>query len=83
NAAFHFVKKAVELAKKGCIQAICTAPLNKEALHKGGHRYPGHTEILAHLTNTTDYSMMLASPKLKVIHLTTHQGLIEAIQSIT
>ncbi|MED1739269.1 4-hydroxythreonine-4-phosphate dehydrogenase PdxA [Bacillus swezeyi] len=83
NAAFQFLKKAVELAQAGLIQAICTAPLNKEALHKGGHQYPGHTEILAHLTNTSDYSMMLSSPKLKVIHLTTHQGLTEAIQSIT
>jgi 4-hydroxythreonine-4-phosphate dehydrogenase len=83
DAAFQFLKRSVELAKDGEIQAICTAPLNKEALHMGGHRYPGHTEILADLTGTKDYSMMLSSPKLKVIHLTTHQGLIEAIQSIT
>ncbi|MBD1382641.1 4-hydroxythreonine-4-phosphate dehydrogenase PdxA [Metabacillus arenae] len=83
NAAFHFLKKAVNLAQNGDIQAICTAPLNKEALHKGGHIYPGHTEILADLTGTKDYSMMLSSPNLKVIHLTTHQGLLEAIQSIT
>ncbi|MCY9111389.1 4-hydroxythreonine-4-phosphate dehydrogenase PdxA [Bacillus atrophaeus] len=83
NAAFQYVKKAIELAQEGQLQAICTAPLNKAALHKGGHRYPGHTEILADLTGTTDYSMMLSSPKLKVIHLTTHLGLLEAIQSIT
>ncbi|MED4955529.1 4-hydroxythreonine-4-phosphate dehydrogenase PdxA [Paenibacillus sp. FSL R5-0527] len=83
DAAFQFLKRSVELAKAGEIQAICTAPLNKEALHMGGHRYPGHTEILADLTGTEDYSMMLSSPKLKVIHLTTHQGLLEAIQSIT
>ncbi|MBW7461743.1 4-hydroxythreonine-4-phosphate dehydrogenase PdxA, partial [Paenibacillus sepulcri] len=66
----------------GEIDAICTAPLNKEALHMGGHRFPGHTEILAHLTETEDYSMMLATPNLKVIHLTTHLGLIDAIASI-
>lgn len=64
------------------IDAICTAPLNKEALHKGGHIYPGHTEILAELTDTKDFSMMLSSPKLKVIHVTTHMGLIDAINSI-
>ncbi len=57
-------------------------PLNKEALHKGGHIYPGHTEILAELTDTKDFSMMLSSPKLKVIHVTTHMGLIDAINSI-
>jgi 4-hydroxythreonine-4-phosphate dehydrogenase len=82
NASFQFLKKAVELAKLNQIQAICTAPLNKEALHKGGHLYPGHTEILAELTETDDYSMMLSSPTLKVIHLTTHVGLIKAIEMI-
>lgn len=83
NAAFQFLKAGVELAKTQKLQAICTAPLNKEALHKGGHNYPGHTEILASLTDTEDYSMMLASPKLKVIHLTTHVGLKKAIELIT
>ncbi|WP_248926079.1 4-hydroxythreonine-4-phosphate dehydrogenase PdxA [Paenibacillus hamazuiensis] len=83
DAAFQFLKKAVELAMAKEIHAICTAPLNKEALQKGGHLYPGHTEILADLTGTEDYSMMLSSPKLKVIHLTTHVGLIKAIESIT
>jgi 4-hydroxythreonine-4-phosphate dehydrogenase len=51
-------------------------------LHKGGHIYPGHTEILAALTGAKDYSTMLSSPTLKVIHVTTHVGLIDAIQMI-
>lgn len=83
NAAYHYLAKAVELAKEGRVDAICTAPLNKEALHLAGHRYPGHTEILAHLTGSEDYAMMLTSPKLKVIHLTTHVGLRKAIDLIT
>jgi 4-hydroxythreonine-4-phosphate dehydrogenase len=82
NAAFQYLKKAIELASDNQIDAICTAPLNKEALHKGGHRYPGHTEILADLTGTSDYSMMLSAPKLKVIHVTTHLGLIDAVNRI-
>ncbi|WPC43320.1 4-hydroxythreonine-4-phosphate dehydrogenase PdxA [Clostridium sp. JS66] len=82
DAAFQFVKKAVELAKENKIQAICTAPLNKEAMQKGGHKFAGHTEILAELTNTKDYSMMLSSPKLKVIHLTTHVGIVKAVEMI-
>ncbi|MEW4225295.1 4-hydroxythreonine-4-phosphate dehydrogenase PdxA [Rossellomorea marisflavi] len=82
NAAFHYLKKAIELANQQKISAICTAPLNKEALHKGGHQYPGHTEILAELTGTADFSMMLSSPKLKVIHVTTHVGLLDAINMI-
>ncbi|WP_394120345.1 4-hydroxythreonine-4-phosphate dehydrogenase PdxA [Planococcus donghaensis] len=83
NAAFQYLAKAIELANESEIDAICTAPLNKEALQKGGHMYPGHTEILAELTGTKDYSMMLSAPNLKVIHVTTHVGIIDAINMIT
>ncbi len=83
NAAFQYLAKAIKLANEGEIDAICTAPLNKEALQKGGHMYPGHTEILAELTGTKDYSMMLSAPNLKVIHVTTHVGIVDAIQMIT
>ncbi|MEJ8546944.1 4-hydroxythreonine-4-phosphate dehydrogenase PdxA [Brevibacillus borstelensis] len=82
NAAFRYLEKAIALASDKQIDAICTAPLNKEALHKGGNLYPGHTEILAKLTGTEDYSMMLSAPKLKVIHVTTHIGLIDAVKKI-
>jgi 4-hydroxythreonine-4-phosphate dehydrogenase len=82
NAAFQYLKKAIEMANTGLLQGICTAPLNKEALHKGGHIYPGHTEILAELTGTKDYAMMLNAPKLRVIHVTTHIGLIDAVGKI-
>ncbi|PTX64555.1 4-hydroxythreonine-4-phosphate dehydrogenase [Melghirimyces profundicolus] len=82
DAAFRYLERAVHLALDGELSAICTAPLNKEALHKGGHPYPGHTEILAELTGTEDYSMMLSAPRLKVIHVTTHVGLIDAVRMI-
>ncbi|KIL39832.1 4-hydroxythreonine-4-phosphate dehydrogenase [Gordoniibacillus kamchatkensis] len=82
HAAFMYLKQAIELANEGQIDAICTAPLNKEALHKGGHIYPGHTEILAELTGTKDFAMMLSAPKLKVIHVTTHVGIIDAVSMI-
>ncbi|MBG9451024.1 4-hydroxythreonine-4-phosphate dehydrogenase PdxA [Cytobacillus firmus] len=82
NAAFQYLAKAIEMAKENRIDAICTAPLNKEALQKGGHMYPGHTEILADLTNTKDYSMMLSAPNLRVIHVTTHVGIIDAVKMI-
>jgi 4-hydroxythreonine-4-phosphate dehydrogenase len=64
------------------IDAICTAPLNKEALHAGGHKFPGHTELLAALTGTGEVWMMLSTPKLKVTHVTTHIGLLDAIARI-
>ncbi|RBW67962.1 4-hydroxythreonine-4-phosphate dehydrogenase PdxA [Bacillus taeanensis] len=82
NAAFRYLEKAIAYANEEKIQGICTAPLNKEALHKAGHIYPGHTEILAELTNTKDFAMMLSAPGLRVIHVTTHIGLIDAVHKI-
>ncbi|AJW41024.1 4-hydroxythreonine-4-phosphate dehydrogenase [Rhodococcus sp. B7740] len=82
DAAFHYIRVASELAVRGEVQAICTAPLNKEALHAAGHIFPGHTELLAHLTGTEEVSMMLSTPKLKVIHVTTHIGLLDAVAKI-
>jgi 4-hydroxythreonine-4-phosphate dehydrogenase len=82
DAAYRYVVRAVELAMGGDVSAICTAPLNKEAMHAAGHRYPGHTELIAELTGATDYAMMLTSPQLRVIHVTTHIGLLDAIERI-
>ena len=80
DAAFRYVRKATELASAGRVAAIATAPLNKEAMHLAGHKYPGHTEILADLTGTKDYAMMLVTDELKVIHVSTHVSLREAIE---
>ena len=82
DAAYQYVRRAAQLAQAGKIDAICTAPLNKEALHAGGHKYPGHTEMLAHLTGVDEVSMMLVAPQLRVIHVTTHIGIIDAIRKI-
>jgi 4-hydroxythreonine-4-phosphate dehydrogenase len=82
EAAFRFIERAVRIVEAGGAQAICTAPLSKEALHAAGHKYPGHTELLAALTGTPEVSMMLTAPKLRVIHVTTHIGLLDAIERI-
>ncbi len=82
NAAFEYVKKATELAMEKEIDAIATAPLNKEAMHKAGHLYPGHTEILAKFTETKDYAMFLYDEVLKVIHVSTHISLLQVIKGL-
>jgi 4-phospho-D-threonate 3-dehydrogenase / 4-phospho-D-erythronate 3-dehydrogenase len=82
EAAFRYVETAAALAVARSIDAICTAPLSKEAMHAAGHRFPGHTELLAHLTGTPEVSMMLVAPGLRVVHVTTHVGLIDAIGRI-
>jgi 4-hydroxythreonine-4-phosphate dehydrogenase len=82
EAAYRYIERAVKLAQEGEIDAICTAPINKEALNAAGHRYPGHTELLAQLTGTPEVSLMLMTPKLCVIHVTAHIGLLDAIERI-
>jgi 4-hydroxythreonine-4-phosphate dehydrogenase len=82
EAAYQCIRRAVDLAARGDVRAVCTAPLNKEALHAAGHKYPGHTELLAELTHTPEVSMLLLAEDLRVIHVTTHIGLIDAIRKI-
>ncbi len=73
----NYLKKAVDLALKGKISAIVTAPISKEAMNRAGYHYPGHTEFLAELTNTKSYAMMLTGRLLKVILATIHCPLEE------
>ncbi len=82
NAAFEAVKKVIELAVDKRIDATVTCPINKEAINIAGHHYSGHTEIYAHLTNTNDYSMMLADGNLRVVHVSTHVALREACDAV-
>jgi 4-phospho-D-threonate 3-dehydrogenase / 4-phospho-D-erythronate 3-dehydrogenase len=82
DAAFQYVKAAIEYAMEGKTRGVVTAPLNKEALHLGGHLFDGHTEIFAKLTNTKKYSMMLQGGPLKVIHVSTHVSLREACDRV-
>jgi len=82
GAAYESVVRASEDAIAGDIDAIVTAPLNKEAMHKAGFKYDGHTGLLGHLTGTKNYFMVLGSPKLKVIHISTHVSLAEAVRRV-
>lgn len=82
KAAYEYIEKAVHLAMAGKIGAIVTAPIHKEALNKAGFNFAGHTEILAHLTGTKDYAMMLAHGPFRVVHVTTHSSLKEACRRI-
>lgn len=73
--AFDAVEAATRLAQARAVSAIVTGPLNKEALHLGGHHYAGHTEMLAYLTGVSGSVMMLAHGNFRVSHVTTHCAL--------
>ncbi len=82
-ASAQYVIHAAELALKGKVDAIVTAPLNKEAMHLGGYNYPGHTELLAEKSEARDYAMMLATGNLKVVHVTTHIPFKDIVNHLT
>lgn len=82
DASFQYVTYAINLAMKYEIEAVITAPINKESLNIAGHHYSGHTEIFAEYTNTPHYGMMLASGDLRVIHVSTHCSLREACDRV-
>ncbi len=82
DAGFQYVKKAIELALANEVHGTVTGPINKESMNMGGHHYSGHTEIYADLTNTKDYSMMLADHDFRVAHVSTHVSLRDACNRV-
>jgi 4-phospho-D-threonate 3-dehydrogenase / 4-phospho-D-erythronate 3-dehydrogenase len=75
RAAYAYIETGVGLCQSGAIDGLVTAPVNKEALAAAGVRHSGHTEILAELSGTKDFAMLLMGKDLRVIHVTTHVAL--------
>jgi 4-hydroxythreonine-4-phosphate dehydrogenase len=78
KASFEYIKKVIDLAMAGEIDATVTGPIHKEALNLAGFHYAGHTEIYSDLTNTKDYAMMLADGDFRIVHVSTHVSLRKA-----
>lgn len=83
EAAVAYIFAAIEHAMARRVDAVATAPLNKEAMNAAGHRYPGHTEIFGERTGTRDAALMLVADNLRVIHVTAHVSLRDAIARLT
>ncbi|WP_193096362.1 4-hydroxythreonine-4-phosphate dehydrogenase PdxA [Brevibacterium sp. FME17] len=83
DGSYRFVVEACRLAREGKVDGIVTAPLNKAAMHAGGHNFPGHTELLANEFGVKDYSLVLSAGDLYFFHLTTHVSMRQAIENIT
>ena len=82
NASFEAVKKVIDLALAGEIEATVTGPINKKSINEAGHHFAGHTEIYAHYTGTGKYAMLLVEDNLKVIHVSTHVSLRQACDMV-
>ena len=82
-ASVAFILKAVHLAQAGCIDAIVTGPINKEAINLAGYHYPGHTELLADITKSKEVGMMIVGGPLKIMFVTTHVALRQLPDSLS
>lgn len=82
KAAAEYIEAAVELCAAGSVDAIATAPINKRALFLGGYSFPGHTEFLAHLTGAEECAMAFVAANLRIVLLSTHVPLAEAIRMV-
>jgi 4-hydroxythreonine-4-phosphate dehydrogenase len=83
KAAMEYIAKAAELALRGEVKALVTAPINKEATVQAGYGDIGHLEYLARISHATEYATMLVSGALRVVHLTTHHSLRDACGLVT
>jgi len=75
HSAYRYICAAARFCLDGRADSMATAPINKEAMHRAGHHYPGHTELLAELCGTSDFVMMLAGDVLRVSLVTIHEAL--------
>jgi 4-phospho-D-threonate 3-dehydrogenase / 4-phospho-D-erythronate 3-dehydrogenase len=82
KAAGGYIEAAVELCAAGRVDAIATAPINKRSLFLGGYSFPGHTEFLAHLSGTEEYAMAFVAANLRIVLISTHVPLAEAIRLV-
>jgi len=82
RAAVAYVERACDLCLKGMAAAMVTAPLNKDAMHRAGVPYAGHTELLKARTGAERVTMLLVGPTLRVVHVSTHVSLAEAIRRV-
>ncbi|HKP71939.1 MAG TPA: 4-hydroxythreonine-4-phosphate dehydrogenase PdxA, partial [Pyrinomonadaceae bacterium] len=82
RAAGEYIETAVELCMRGQLDAVSTAPINKRALFLGGYSFPGHTEFLAHLTHTPEVAMAFVAANLRIVLISTHVPLAEAIRMV-
>jgi 4-hydroxythreonine-4-phosphate dehydrogenase len=80
QAAYEYIKRAVEFTLEGESHAIVTSAINQAALHAAGHHFDGHTELLSELCGKPKVTMMLVADKLRICHVSTHVALKEAIE---
>jgi 4-hydroxythreonine-4-phosphate dehydrogenase len=80
KASVEYIERGIDMALAKEIDAVVTGPIHKESINQAGCPYPGHTEIFGARTGTKDYAMMLLGGDLRVVHVSTHVSLRQAIE---
>jgi 4-hydroxythreonine-4-phosphate dehydrogenase len=83
RAAYDVIVRAVDAATRGDVDAVATAPVNKEAFRLAGLPWHGHTDLLAHLTGSPHVAMMFYSDVLRVVLATVHIALADVPRALT
>jgi 4-hydroxythreonine-4-phosphate dehydrogenase len=83
KAMAQYIEAGVKLAQQDFIQGIATCPISKSSLNNAGYQFPGHTEMLASLTKTSNFAMMMAGSKLRVTLVTIHCPLRAVADALT
>ncbi|MBP8130040.1 MAG: 4-hydroxythreonine-4-phosphate dehydrogenase PdxA [Candidatus Hydrogenedentes bacterium] len=83
RSAVEWVKGAVAATLAGTLEGIVTCPISKACIHQAGYRYSGHTELIAEMTGSADYRMCLFAGAMRVVHITSHLSLREALRAVS
>jgi len=83
DASFQYVVRGAHMAMSGDVDALVTAPISKEAWHRAGHEYPGHSELVAEIGRAREWRMMFAGDQLKLVLVTVHMGLKQVSSALT
>lgn len=82
RSALGWLGKAVDLAMAGKIDGIVTCPINKEGIHRAGFPFQGHTDFIAERTGALEYRMCLFADTMRIVHLSAHVSLREALERV-
>ena len=82
RSAVVWVEEATRACISGTLDGLVTCPISKNCIYKAGYHYIGHTELVAELSNSPDYRMCLFTETMRIVHITGHMSLLEALQAV-
>ncbi len=82
RCAVEWIKSATRMAMDGEVDGLVTCPINKECIYRAGYTCTGHTDLIAGMTGSEDYRMCLFTDTMRIVHITAHLSLREALDEV-